>query len=172
MVHKDLVVVTGLDIARLSPLGTEVHIQQVGGTIDVESACGNAILGIVGGIGLGLASTGHDEEHMFFAEFLFEVVDEFPEFTVQTLVGIFQFRLTICHRLILIEPGIVGQTEQVRDAVRTQCEVGDALQGEFCNVRIYQCRTEILSIAVFTFHHMLEGSSSLWGVKRSPNVLS
>ena len=64
---------------------------------------------------------------MFFAEFLFEVADEFPEFTVQTQVGVFQFRLTICHRLILIEPGIIGQAEQVRDAVRTQREVGDTL---------------------------------------------
>ena len=118
VVHEKLIVVAGLDIACLSPLGAEVHVQQVGGTIDIESACRNAVLVIVGGIRLDLAGTGHDEQHVLFAEFLFEGGDELSKFAVQTQLGVFLFRLTICHRLVLVETCIVIQTKQVCDAVR------------------------------------------------------
>ena len=77
MIQEDLVLEIGFHIASLSPDSPEIHIQQVGSTVDEELACRNLVLGIVSVILITVTCTGQHEKHMLSTQSSLQTTDEF-----------------------------------------------------------------------------------------------
>ena len=118
----------------LTPYCPEIHIEQVGSTVDKECACRNAILGVVGTLGITIACTRQHEEHMLGSQLVLNGLDELSQFAVETEIGILKLHLTVCHSLVTKVAGIVGQAKQVCHSVVTQCLTDDTLLSQFGDI--------------------------------------
>ena len=82
LVKKHLITETRLDITSLPPDSSEIHIEQVGGTVHIEGSRWYAILFIVGTLNIAVAGGSDDEEHMLGANGLLNAADKFGQFAV------------------------------------------------------------------------------------------
>ena len=66
----------GCHITPLPIDGSQIDVQQVGCTVDIESACRNAVFGVVDRLILRISSAGEDKEHIVFTDCLLQCIDD------------------------------------------------------------------------------------------------
>ena len=103
----------------LSPERAEIHVQQIGGAVDIEGARRNAVSGIVGVFGITITSAGEYEKHVACADAGFQTGDQLGDATVQSEIGVAHLLLTFCHGPMVVGAGIISQTEQVGNHICT-----------------------------------------------------
>ena len=74
---------TGLDILAWFVESPEIHIEQVGGAVDVEGACGNAIAGVIDNVFISIARACYHEQYIVGTHFSFNLADEVGQQTIE-----------------------------------------------------------------------------------------
>ena len=132
VVEVHLVLVARLHIASLSVDGSQVHVEQVGRAVDVERACGDAVLREVGIALVGISRAGDDEEDVLGAHLLLDARDELAERVVELHVDALHLGLPVCH----VSRGLGGRegdAEHVAHLVVSHRATADGLHGHLHN---------------------------------------
>jgi len=98
VVEIHLVAVGLFNVSSLPVNGTKIHVQEVGGAVDIEGSGGNTVFAQVGGTLFGIACGGQHEQHLVETDLLFNAVDQSFDGVVELHVDTFHFGLPVRDR--------------------------------------------------------------------------